>query len=536
MRRFFGVLGILLGACLLVFIGMGVFLMLAPGTKLFGVQYIKPSSTTSANVTKEYSDVVNGGISIETYGVPINIEYTTSGSFSFEFIQKFNGFTRSKIDQPTLSVGLDDDGNLFVRTSEFKRFIWGSNANGYVLNCKIPALYKKSLTISSTASNINLSANADTVGNISNLTIITKGSLKMTGDFVVEKLACRDIKQKINIPLSVQLTGDVNIQQNKKSTSIAANIGGKLTFASKGGSLTFNSCAQLEATTKGGSVKSITTETAVYGNAIISSGRGSVTLQHVGGDLQITTSRGKIVLGQNQESVKAGCDGKVNLKTTSGKVLIKGNYTATDKSVNITTTSGDIRVGESGRIELNKLTKDQVSIKELVINTKKGKVVVETAENVKITGKTGNVTVANFAKATIKTTSGDVKVGTRVIGAELDITTGTNGNVQAYYLTGKTTINTKGKVYTSFKSLMGKIEINGAKKSITVVLPNGFDMSSRIFWIDSTKHSADIQIGEFEKQAKHYHSVEEVPEGMSEKLIKISSTNGYIRVVDENHR
>ena len=68
MRKFVIILGVFLGVCLLAFVGMGVFLMLSPGSKLFGVQYVKADSTSSANITKTYDEDLMGDIIIETYG------------------------------------------------------------------------------------------------------------------------------------------------------------------------------------------------------------------------------------------------------------------------------------------------------------------------------------------------------------------------------------------------------------------------------------------------------------------------------------
>ena len=99
MRNFFIIVGVFFGAVLLAFIGMGLFLMLSPGAKLFGVQYVKAIETSSADVTRKIEVAPTGNIVLETYGVPTNIEYSTSGFFEFHFVQKFNGFTRTDIEK-----------------------------------------------------------------------------------------------------------------------------------------------------------------------------------------------------------------------------------------------------------------------------------------------------------------------------------------------------------------------------------------------------------------------------------------------------
>lgn len=74
-------------------LGLAVTMMLAPGLEIFGVKYV------SAKVGKyKFSNNVKysaSNIILNTGDVPIEITYGMSGSLGLEFVQNFQGFTKS---------------------------------------------------------------------------------------------------------------------------------------------------------------------------------------------------------------------------------------------------------------------------------------------------------------------------------------------------------------------------------------------------------------------------------------------------------
>ena len=536
MRKLIVIIGILIGSVLLAFLGMGLFLMLAPGTKLFGIKYVKATNENSATVTRTYDEIPTGDIIIETYGVPVTVVYTTDGTFEFNFTQKFNGFTKTNIDKPNITVGTDDQGNLLVKTNEFVPIVWGSNNSGYSLECKIPAAYAgHNLTFSASTSNVTINSNEFASGSIADLTILTKGSIKFGGSLSVSNLIISNVKKSISIPQGVLLQNVKISQKGAKSTTIKSAVTGDINFSSQGGSLTFVSCNNITVSTKGGKVVSRFDGTCVNGNAKISTKSGKVVLQKVHGDLDIKTKSGNVYIGNADKFENSGCDGKVNISTKRGNVYLYGIYSDTEKAVTINTTSGDVKVGDNSRLDSEKASGALASVKILNITTKQGYVSVESVTNATITTKTGNIEVGKFNKAKIKTSSGNVKVAAGTLAADLEIVATKISNVTGKDLTGPTTVSTKGKVNLQFSAVFGKIDVKGKDKAVKVVLPDSITVVDHYFWIESERISATIQIGSINESTKKYHSIETIPDGGDSKLIKITSEKGKITVVNAKY-
>ena len=538
MRSFFTWVSILIGSFLLIIIGLGVFLMIAPGTKIFGIQYVKATSETNVSIEKKYTESVVGDLVFETYGVPITIEYHPYTSFEFNFVQKFNGFTRSKIEKPSISMNLDEEtGNLIIKTEEFVPFLWGSNSAGYSLNCKVPATYKNhSVTISSEKSNIDFKSNSDAVAIIKDLVIQTKGSITLSGSINMTKLVVSGTKYELKIPNTVSMT-DAKINCVNKKVSIANAVIGKLEFSSRGGSLEFYEAGELTAKTKGGSIVSTSDGLSVYRNATITTTKsGKVVLQSVGGDFSATTVKGWVIIGDNLKGSSSGVLGKVNIETTSGAVYLKGDY-ANDLLVFVKTSSGKVYVGDNNRSDTEKQEGALAKIEKLEVQTKTGAISIEQAAEIKVTATKGNVTIGKFTSScSVVTTSGDVNVGGNTLGGSLYIQTGKNGNVTANKLGGSTTISSAGQVYAEFDNVFGKIDISGTSKEIKVVVPDSISISTNHIWVESEKTSAYIKLNGLEYNGKVYHSIDSIPEQENYRLIKIMSTSGAIRLTSKSYK
>ena len=534
MRRLFVVMGIFVGAVLLAFLAMGVFLMLAPGTKLFGVQYVKAEKTSSMEITKKYEDILMGDIIIETYGVPVTVEYSSNGSFEFSFVQKFNGFTKSNIERPSLSVSKNNDGNLVVKTTEFAKFLWGTNNSGYSLKCKIPGAYlNKGLIVKSTKSTLTLTSGEYAAGTLSTADLSTNGAVKLTGDFTIGTLKITGAKNAITIP-ETYTVANVNIAVGSKPTTIKSEISGKLTHSSKSGSLTFVSCGELDATTKSGKIESTSNETSVVGNAKITTKSGKIVLQHVGGDLTATTKSGKVYIGSNLNSTKAGVNGKVTITTTKGSVNLLGTFAETEQAAKITTTSGKVTIGDNSRTEEEKAAGALAIISKATISTSSGQVIIEKIDQAKVTTKSGKITIGNFAKADITTSTGEINVTAGYVQSNLKISAAKKANVKATNLTGTTKISTKGSVYAGFKTVLGRVEIAGESKAVTVVLPNDVTAENHNFWITSEKTSATVHVADVSKNAKIFHTISEILDD-DDKLIKVTSVGGKITVISRQY-
>lgn len=523
MRRFLIWVGVLVGAFIIVVLGMGLFLMLAPGSQLFGIKYIKATAGNTANVTREYTGTLEGDLVIETTGVPITIEYHPYTNFQFTFVQKFNGFTRSKIDVPDVKVTKDEAGNLVVHTSEFTKFLWGNNSKGYSLTCKVPATYRNhSLTVSSNGSSVYVSAHNDAVADINKLVVATKGGLSFGGKINISEFIINNTKYHLTIPASVNVKS-ANLMCKDKGVTIESAVSGDINFSSKKGSLQFVSCNNLSASCSSGSVISTSSGTSVAGNATIKTGgKGKVVLQHVGGNLEIGAAKGAVEIGLNDKGTQAGVGQKVNIGTSSGWVSINGSYNP-ELLVNIKTSSGKVFV--------------KSAISKLEVETKSGSVEVKEAAELKIAATKGNIKVEKFTiSADISTTSGDVTVAGNSLFGRLKITTGKNGHVNATNLGGQTTISAGGSINAQFTNILGKIDISGTSKEIKVIVPDAISASTNIIWVESKKTSAYIKLIGLENSGKKYKSQENIPTDEESRLIKITSTSGKIRLCAESFK
>ena len=536
MRNFLIIVGVVLGVTILAFAGMGLFLMLSPGAKLFGVQYVKALTETSADVTRTVSEAPSGNVIIETYGVPTTISYSSTGFFEFHFVQKFNGFTRSSLEKPSIAVYTNDDGDLVVKTSEFVPFIWGSNNDGYVLDCRIPYTFSnRGLTVSSTKSKIVIGSDQYSIGNVSEMSVISKGAIMFSGSMKIDTLKVNVSKNKLVIPSTFDVD-NLEINSGNKSVAVECDVQEKISFTSKKGSLTFKTCGELVVETKKGTIESTASETSVFGSANIQTASGKVILQHIGGNLSAKTTSGGVFIGQNLNSTKKGVVGTTNIETTSGNVNLIGKYGTSTDSVKITTTKGHVNIGDNSRTKNEKLAQPLSDIYAAEINTINGNINIESITTVNATTKSGNVVVGSFRNANIKTTSGNVDIVARdsAIFCIVNIETG-KGNVSVKNISNEsTTINSQGSVYAQFRTIIGKIDINGKNKEVKVVLPNAVD-ESRIIWMDSNNKDSLVHVGEISEKTKSYHSVETVPVDNEAKLIRVASAKGKVTLINQKY-
>lgn len=525
MRNFLFIMGLLIGSFIIAVIGIGLFLMLSPGAEVFGIKYIKATASNSTEVTKTYDKAVSGDLVFDTNGVPIEVEFHPYSNFEFTFVQKFNGFTRTDIDRPNISLEIDDEtGNLKIATSEYVAFLWGVNSS-FSLKCKIPATYRShNVTFSSNKSKITFVGNDQVVSEIDTLTIQTSGVINFADNMKVKMLNINNKSQKITIPSTMNLNGANIISKGAK---ILTTVSGKLSYDGGKYSLEFISAGELSAKTTNGKVVSTAEGTSVFGNVDITTKKGVVTLQHVVGDLTIKTTSGKVEIGQNLKVATAGVGGKTNIETNTGDIYLIGEYL--NSFVNIKTNKGKIYIGDNSRSDTEKENGPLSKILDLEISTSSGRVEIEQVSTVKITAKTANIEIGKVLKScNITTTSGDVELQNVELGAATTITTGKNGNVTASNMNGPATISAGGFVSVVFKNVLGKIDITGTSNSIKVVVPDSISETNRYIWIDSEKTDADIKITGLNYTGKSYHSVQSIPAGGEAKLIKITSTSGKI--------
>ena len=121
---------IVIGVMIFAIASFCLVLFLAPGLSVFGVKYIRHDLhlLATGKVAVSKTDAFYGisdyklDFVIETSEVPVNIIYSQDIECYFEYFDNFEGFTRSKIDEPTISISKDNKGRCVIKVQESKSF------------------------------------------------------------------------------------------------------------------------------------------------------------------------------------------------------------------------------------------------------------------------------------------------------------------------------------------------------------------------------------------------------------------------------
>ena len=83
-----------IGVPLLLFFGTALILFLSPGTEIFGIRYVAYGVCDFKD--QKTVDMVNGNIYIDSFDVPVFVEYTSIPNIQVSFKQEFVGFTNTR--------------------------------------------------------------------------------------------------------------------------------------------------------------------------------------------------------------------------------------------------------------------------------------------------------------------------------------------------------------------------------------------------------------------------------------------------------
>ena len=440
--------GIVLVAVLLVclfFVGSGVVLMLARGVEIFGIRYI--GGTESKFFDKEVLGEFPGeSIYIETYGVPVNINFTTQYESKVEFAQHFVGFTKSKHDKAGLEVFEDDDGNTHITSKEMVKWIYANeSATDYYLNINLSVVYAMNKNLYINSKNSLITINGESY--YQELNVVTGDSLVIKDYIAADKITYHAGKT-INIDEKID-ANSFDLASSAGSIIISKPISGDIVAKTNGGDIRFVSCRNLTAKTAGGSVKG-------YGEGL------STVLEKT----TITTRGGDVVLGGvSTENEDARCD----IKSTSGDIHI-----TTMQDGNISSDRGKINIAKA---------------RALVVNSKVNTVSVNTVDQtIVVNGKNGNVKLGEFGslgevkvytttgKIDVKNTYGKVELKSEYSTVDLlnagsdDVSVTAGRAVNASGLKGKVYIKANGDINVNFFGVTDDVHIiTGTKTNMVNV-------------------------------------------------------------------
>ncbi len=426
---------------------------------MFGLKYIRTDvhaihtgrcaiEETQAFKTAYFS----GNMIVETNEVPINILYTQGHEIMFEYYDNYDGFTSSKIDNPSITIERDASGNCVIKTYEYKRFIYESSSSKRYLNIYIPlsfvsgdVAYTQNLSIKTNTAPIYF----DVEGNPDNrvpahnkLTIETQnGPVKYRKNIRAISLNYKTdntIKMYCDQDKEVFAT-DYELESRLGRIAFYDNVVGNLKLKTKNGDISLVSCKNLVAETTFGDVfcsrKEEDKQIQIRGIVKITTKSGSVELGDVdgNGENKIQTGGGRVVINKIK-------DGKITTKR--GSVTIKSV-----RNVSIETNVGKVSIEEA--------------LEKINVNTKRGNVVLGgegmVVNNPTIASRIGKVTVVSASgKVDIQTINSNVKFINK---DSSDIFISAGKALNAEKLTGNVELYANGKTYLEFSKITNRTSI-----------------------------------------------------------------------------
>lgn len=354
-----------IGVPLLLFFGTALVLFLAPGFEIFGIRYVAKSVVDFKE--EKILPSFNGDIYIDSFDVPVNIEYAATSGVQVLFRQEYVGFTRTKEKQPSLSVKIDKNGNAKISTIEIRKFIFASDiTDSYYLDIRLPsncgAIYVDAETSNVTMKGIT--------GNAPRVEIETEGKFKIENTM---KIGTLDLTSNADVKIDSNVTmTNAIIKTGNKYISIANKVTGDLDLTNTSGSIAFNECNNLKVKTSSGFIKSSVKDGAVVNGKVdittksgdvkidkiigtseksyINTKTGEININYVN-DIKIVSDRGVVNIGQGRNIVVdggagdvtiGGIDERVVVNSTNGKVVLGSNNGATITNPTVNTTTGKI--------------------------------------------------------------------------------------------------------------------------------------------------------------------------------------------------
>lgn len=407
-----------IGLVAFFFLAIAITMMLAPGLEIFGVKYVS-AKVGKYKYTNDCKTVFSSSsVTLNTGEVPITITFGEVGTTGLTFVQNFQGYTKSA-DTAGVKITKNDNGTAVIDITEYKKFIWANSMQQFYLTLKFPSTYYGALIINSTNSSVDLkSAAAGT--NLSSLTISTGGKIdfnknkdnqnnkfNIAGDFKITS------KSALTLGKNMTFGGNIVANMGNESLTIESPVAKDITFKSGAGSLNFNTCKNLKATTGSGSIKTLKTTgmpNSISGSLNVTTGSGKIEIGSVLGlSNSITTKSGDINLNK--------VNGSLNINTLKSRITL-GEVGSPDITAEgngyiiITKVTGSLKaniIGLSGNLSCGAIAGGAE------VSTKNGAIALNgnIGANLKATTAEGSITAATIGgKAEIKTTRGPINIGT----------------------------------------------------------------------------------------------------------------------------
>lgn len=425
---------IVIASCLLAVAGFCLMLFLAPGFSVFGIKYIRAdlhevsSGKIQISETKAFKSEggFNGNIVIESTEIPINIIFSEDFDFYFGYYDNYIGLTKSKFDDPSVSIKRSATGDCIITTQEYEKFIYESSSSKRYLNVYIPlaevggsSATINNLIINTKSSKITFSKEQED----SRTASFNKVEINTETSKVIYNTNFHATTFNYTTNNTIRIYGDeekevyathYNLESKLGKIVIKGDVLGNVSAKTKNGDISLESCKNLSAETKGGDVKSSNAETKISTRGIvnITTGAGSVILGEINGDGEnvISTGGGSVTIDKILDATVTTKRGAIRIKSLNngkltsnvGKVVVEEALS----SIDVNTKRGNIELGGEG-LALNNPTVFS-RIGRVNLNSASGKVKVETVSS--------NINFINGDSEDIEIISGKKLTATRLTG------------------------------------------------------------------------------------------------------------------------
>lgn len=478
---------IVLGIIALVMTGLVLLLFLAPGFSAFGVRYIALHTRDYDSGEVRLIDKVGsftGDIEINAKEIPIYVYFTQSNggdvAYKVRYVEKYSGLTKSKIEDPSLSVE-KRDGTVVITVNEYEKFIFQNANTEKYLNLYIPlenisgsGAGRTNLTINAPKSSVvferELQNEEDLrIPSFKNVTINTNGKIK----YGLEMNATTyEYNTNNSIVITEEKTSSFNatnykLNSQKGKIEIKRAVAGDLYCTTKNGKITFVSCKNFVGETTYGDIYSSdkNKDITLAGIVRIKTGTGNITLGNVNG-----TGNSEIFTGSGNVKINKIKDGTI--ETKRGSVTIKSV-----NNMKITTNTGNVNIEES-------LSAIDVSTKRGRVNLGGENMVVN---NPKVFSRIGRVNVTSaLGEVYIETISSDVVFKNKTSD---NVTIYSGGKLTATNLTGKVVLTANKDTELTFAKISDNVNVKLGKNCKNLVVKAYSDAYSDTRYIISGKES-----------------------------------------------
>lgn len=467
-KRFTTIFFIVLGIVAFLCVGFFLVLILAPGTRIFGLMYVakdaRAYNSTRLNLITELNkqgfDGFSGSITVETDEVPVYIEYTERYGYEFQYYENYVGLTKSTLEKPFFELSKDKHGGVVIKVHGFKKFLFENKVTTRFLKIFVPLVEVSgyeggdtNLTIKSDKSNVTfLKQESDDlrIPSFNQISIETKGKIILNGTTEAKtyKLVTPNtITIDENYKNVVKAT-HYDLESTRGRILIKTPVLGDVKAKTNNGSIKLVSCRNLTVNTNYGDIIGSDEDGKidVQGMAYITVKSGKVSLGKVlgGAESMITTSSGRVVVDKI---------GEVTITTRRGSVTVNSI-----KKGHITTNTGNITVEEA--------------LEALEVDTVRGKVTLGaegmTMNNINVDSHIGRVYVNSAQGTAVVTTTGSDVYFTNTTSENVTITAG--GNVEATGLKGSVTVTAEKDAKLTFTSITERVSVTAGSKTKSIVV------------------------------------------------------------------